>query len=158
MSLYTKILLFFVALVVLLSVVTTYSGIHSIERIAVNELENGLTSDINLFSFSVDREFYQMETRLRQLATHRPLREAVCGGTTDRIREVFADLVDRENIDVLHLADNRMRPIVTLRSRAGPSHHDTAGRFPGDNQGFHSHRHERRGAARPLPLHAPRGS
>jgi len=117
MSLYTKILLFFVALVVLLSVVTTYSGIHSIERIAVNELENGLTSDINLFSFSVDREFYQMETRLRQLATHRPLREAVSRRDTDRIREVFADLVDRENIDVLHLADNRMRPIVTLRSR-----------------------------------------
>jgi PAS domain S-box-containing protein len=117
MSLYTKILLFFITLVVLLSVVTTYSGIHSIERIAVKELENGLTSDINLFSFSVDREFYQMETRLRQLATNRPLRDAVSRMDTGRIREIFADLIERENVDALHLADNRMKPIVTLRGR-----------------------------------------
>lgn len=117
MSLYTKILLFFITLVVLLSVVTTYSGIHSIERIAVNELEKGLTSDINLFSFSVDSEFYRMETRMRLVAIRKPLRDAIARRDVGRIRAIFTDLLQRENIDALHLVDDRNRPIVTLQNR-----------------------------------------
>ncbi|MDD3846825.1 MAG: ATP-binding protein [Syntrophorhabdaceae bacterium] len=115
MSLFTKILLFFVALVVLLSVVTTYSGIRSIEHIAVNELEKGLTSDINLFSFSVDREFHHIEAQLRLLAMRRVLKSAIQRRDVEKIREIFAERLHGENIDVLHLADNRNRPIVTLR-------------------------------------------
>ncbi|HNT43081.1 MAG TPA: ATP-binding protein [Syntrophorhabdaceae bacterium] len=117
MSLYTKILLFFITLVVLLSVVTTYSGIRSIERIAVNELEKGLASDIDLFSFSVDSEFYHMENRMRFVAMRRPLRDAIRRRDIGRIREIFTDLLQRESIDVLHLVDDRNTPIVTLRSR-----------------------------------------
>jgi len=117
MSLYTKILLFFITLVVLLSVVTTYSGIHSIERIAVNELEKGLASDIDLFSFSVDSEFYHMENRMRFVAMRKPLRDAIRRRDVGRIREIFTDLLQRESIDVVHLVDGRNRPIVTLRSR-----------------------------------------
>ncbi len=117
MRLYTKILLFFITLVVLLSIVTTYSGIHSIERIAVNELEKGLASDINLFSFSVDNEFYHMETRMRFIAMRQPLRDAIMRRDLGRIREIFTDLLQRENIDVLHLVDDRNRSILTLRSR-----------------------------------------
>jgi PAS domain S-box-containing protein len=117
MSLYTKILLFFVALVVLLSIVTTYSGIRSIEQIAVNELEKSLTSDINLFSFSVDREFHHIEAQLRLLAMRKAFRQAILRRDLAKIREIFAERLRGENMDVLHLTDNKNRPIVTLRSR-----------------------------------------
>ena len=117
MRLYTKILLFFVSLVILLSIVTTYSGIHSIEQIAVNELEKSLNSDINLFSFAMDREFYHMEAHLKLLATRDILRGAVARRDTGKIGEMFDDRLRDENIDVLHLTDDRNRPILTLRNR-----------------------------------------
>lgn len=117
MSLYSKILLFFVGLIILLSIVTTYSGIQSIEQIAVNELEKSLASDINLFSFSMDREFYHIEAQLRFLSTSSGFREAVSRRDVGRIREAFAGQLRGGNVDVLHLSDDRSRPILTVRNR-----------------------------------------
>lgn len=117
MSLYSKILLFFIGLIILLSIVTTYSGIQSIEQIAVNELEKSLASDINLFSFSMDREFYHIESQLRFLSTSSGFREAVARRDVRRIREAFAGQLRGENADVLHLTDDRGGPILTVRNR-----------------------------------------
>ena len=114
MTLYTKILLFFISLIILLSIVTTYSGIRSIEHIAVNELDKGLNSDINLFSFAVDREFYHIESRMELFSMRNVLKTAVSQRDKGRIRELLADRLRAENIDMIQLSDEKMRPIVTL--------------------------------------------
>ncbi|MHB8110843.1 MAG: ATP-binding protein [Syntrophorhabdaceae bacterium] len=115
MTLYSKILLFFIGLIILLSVVTTYSGIESIGQIAVQELDRGLNSDINLFSFAVDREFYHIESRVELFSRRAVLMDAVAGRNKEKLRELLAERVRAENIDVLHVTDDAMRPIVTVR-------------------------------------------
>ncbi len=114
MTLYRKILLFFIGLIILLSIVTTYSGIRSIEHIAVNELDKGLNSDINLFSFAVDREFYHVESRMALFSMRDVLNTAVEQRDTKKIRELLGERLRAENIDVIHVADDKNRPIITL--------------------------------------------
>lgn len=115
MTLYTKILVFFISLVVLLSIVTTYSGIESIGRIAVNELDKGLNSDINLFSFAVDREFYHIESRMELFSRRSVLGEAIDAPNTIKLRDLLAERIKAENIDIVNITDDTMRPIVTVR-------------------------------------------
>jgi PAS domain S-box-containing protein len=115
MTLYSKILLFFIGLIVLLSIVTTYSGIQSIGQIAVQELDRGLNSDINLFSFAVDREFYHIESRVELFLRRAVLMDAAARRNKEKLRELLAERVRAENIDVLHMTDDVMRPIVTVR-------------------------------------------
>ena len=117
MKLYTKILLFFISLVILLSIVTTYSGIKSIEQIAVKELEKGLASDINLFTFAMDREFYHIEAHLTLMSTKNSVKDAVSKRDTGKMREVFTDALRDESIDMIHLTDEMNRPVFTLRNR-----------------------------------------
>lgn len=114
MTLYRKILLFFISLIILLSIVTTYSGIRSIEHIAVNELDKGLNSDINLFSFAVDREFYHVESRMALFSLRNVLNTAVAQRDKRKIRELLGERLRAENIDIIHIADNKNRPIITL--------------------------------------------
>ncbi|MBP1749641.1 MAG: multi-sensor signal transduction histidine kinase [Deltaproteobacteria bacterium] len=114
MTLYTKILLFFISLIILLSIVTTYSGIRSIEHIAVNELDKGLNSDINLFSFAVDREFYHIESRMALFSLRNVLNTAVAQRDKGKIRELLGERLRAENIDIIHITDDKNRPIITL--------------------------------------------
>ncbi len=114
MTLYTKILLFFISLIILLSIVTTYSGIRSIEQIAVNELDKGLNSDINLFSFAVDREFYHVESRMELFSMRNILKTAIAQKDSAKIRQLLEERLRAENIDIIHLADDTGRPVVTL--------------------------------------------
>ncbi len=118
MTLYTKILLFFISLIILLSIVTTYSGIRSIEHIAVNELDKGLNSDINLFSFAVDREFYHIESRMELFSLRNDLGTALVQKDKGKIRELLAERLEAENIDVIRLTDDKMEPITTLTKNA----------------------------------------
>ncbi len=117
MKLYTKILLFFVSLVVLLSIVTTYSGISSIEHIAVNELEKNLTSDINLFTFAIDRELSRIENHLTLLSMKNTVKNAIANHDAGKIQELFDNILRNENIDIINLTDNKGRPIATMRNR-----------------------------------------
>lgn len=114
MSLYTKILLFFISLIILLSIVTTYSGIRSIDQIAVNELDKGLNSDINLFSFAVDREFYHVESRMELFSQRNVLQEAVARQDIKKVRELLMDRLRAENIDIIQITDRKKRPVVTV--------------------------------------------
>lgn len=114
MTLYTKILLFFISLIILLSIVTTYSGIRSIEQIAVKELDKGLNSDINLFSFAVDREFYHIESRMELFSLRNVLQAAVSQKDTKKIGELLAERLRAENIDIIQIVDDKMKPLVTL--------------------------------------------
>jgi PAS domain S-box-containing protein len=118
MTLYTKILLFFISLIILLSIVTTYSGIRSIEQIAVNELDKGLNSDINLFSFAVDREFYHIESRMELFSLRNEVQTAVMQQDTKKIRELLADRQRTENVDIIQITDRKMRPVVTVAKDA----------------------------------------
>ncbi|HOW55532.1 MAG TPA: HAMP domain-containing sensor histidine kinase [Syntrophorhabdaceae bacterium] len=117
MRLSTKILLFFVSLVVLLSIVTTYSGISSIEQIAVNELEKNLTSDINLITFALDREFNHIETHLTLLSMRNTLKNAIARRDTENIRELLGAVLQNENIDIINLTDNNGTPIAAVKNR-----------------------------------------
>ena len=64
MKLITRILASFIGLVLLLSVIRTYSGVTLIEQIALNELQTRLSSDLNLLTFAIDRELYHIEKHL----------------------------------------------------------------------------------------------
>lgn len=114
MRLFTKILIFFIALIVILSIITTYSGITSIEQIAVNELEKGLTSDINLFGFAIDRELDHIETRLSLISTKDRFKEAFRRRDRASIRQLFQEAFKEKNIDIIHLTDNKGGLIFTL--------------------------------------------
>ncbi len=118
MTLYTKILLFFISLIILLSVVTTYSGIRSIGQIAVNELDKGLNSDINLFSFAVDREFYHIESRMELFSQRSAVQGAVMQRDTKKMQELLEDRLRAENIDIIQITDRKMRPVVTVTKDA----------------------------------------
>jgi len=107
MRLFTKILVFFIALIVILSIITTYAGITSIEQIAVNELEKGLTSDINLFHFAIDRELDGIEARLSLLAINNRFKEAFRQRNNGAIRQLSQDLFKKNNIDIVHVAEDK---------------------------------------------------
>ena len=117
MRLFTKILIFFIALIIILSIITTYSGITSIEQIAVNELEKGLTSDINLFNFAIDSELDHIETRLSLISTKDRFKEAYRHRNRAVIRQLFQETFKEENIDVIHLTDNKGGLTFTLGNR-----------------------------------------
>lgn len=117
MRLFTKILIFFIALTVILSIITTYSGITSIEQIAVNELEQGLTSDINLFNFAIDRELDHLETHLSLLSTKGWFKEAFRQRDRTLIRRSLQEAFRGNNIDIIHLADNKSALTFTLSDR-----------------------------------------
>ncbi|MDD5244390.1 MAG: hypothetical protein PHU49_10270, partial [Syntrophorhabdaceae bacterium] len=117
MRLFTKILIFFIALIIILSIITTYSGITSIEQIAINELEKGLTSDINLFNFAIDSELDHIETRLSLISTKDRFKEAYRHRNRAVIRQLFQETFKEENIDVIHLTDNKGGLTFTLGNR-----------------------------------------
>jgi PAS domain S-box-containing protein len=118
MRLFTKILIFFVALIVILSIITTYAGITSIEQIAVNELEKGLTSDINLFNFAIDRELDGIETRLSLLSINDKFKESFRLRNKSMIRQLFQDSFKEKNIDVIHVSGNKGRFALTVSNGA----------------------------------------
>jgi len=118
MRLFTKILVFFVALIVILSIITTYSGITSIEQIAVSELEKGLTSDVNLFNFAIDRELDGIETHLSLLSINNRFKEAFRLRNKKMIRQLFQDSFKEKNIDVIHVTDNKGRFALTVSNGA----------------------------------------
>ncbi|OPY79765.1 MAG: Alginate biosynthesis sensor protein KinB [Syntrophorhabdus sp. PtaU1.Bin058] len=107
MRLFTKILIFFIALIVILSIITTYSGITSIGQIAVNELEKGLTSDINLFNFAIDNELDHIETRLSLISAKDRFKEVWRRRNPALIRQFLQEAFKEEDIDIIQLTDNR---------------------------------------------------
>lgn len=115
MRLFTKILIFFIALIVILSIITTYSGITSIEQIAVNELEKGLTSDINLFNFAIDSELDHIETRLSLITTKDRFKEVCRSRNPALIRQLLQETSREEDIDIIQLTDNRGGLTFALR-------------------------------------------
>jgi PAS domain S-box-containing protein len=117
MRLFTKILIFFIALTVILSIITTYSGITSIEQIAVNELEQGLTSDINLFNFAIDRELDHIETQLSLLSTKDWFKEAFRQRNRTLIRQSLQEAFRGNSIDIIHLAGNKGGLTFTLNDK-----------------------------------------
>ena len=117
MRLFTKILLFFISLVIALSVVTTYSGINSIEHIAVNELEKGLTSDINLFTFAIEREIERIESHLTLVAMQEDFKKALAEQDLPLLRHSLENVLHDINIDILNLDDSKGEHIVGLRRR-----------------------------------------
>jgi len=118
MRLFTKILVFFVALIVILSIITTYSGITSIEQIAVNELEKGLTADVDLFNFAIDRELDGIETHLSRLSINNRFKEPFRLRNKKMIRQLFQDSFKEKNIDVIHVSDNKGRFALTVSNGA----------------------------------------
>ncbi len=105
MRLFTKILIFFIALVVILSIITTYAGINSIEQIAVDELEKGLVSDINLFNFAIDRELDHIEAHLSLISTKVRFKKAFLQRNHAAIWQLFQEDLQEKNIDIIHLAN-----------------------------------------------------
>ncbi len=117
MKLSTKILLFFVGLVVLLSIVTTYSGTSSIEQIAVNELEKNLTSDIDLLTFAIEREFSRIDAHMTSLTVNSKLKNAVSRRDTEKILELLGDILYKDNADIIYLADNKGGRLLIHKDR-----------------------------------------
>jgi PAS domain S-box-containing protein len=68
MRLLTKILLVFVGLILLLSVIRTYSAVRLIEKTALEGIRNRLSSDANLLTLSIERELFHMEQHLTAAA------------------------------------------------------------------------------------------
>ncbi len=117
MRLFTKILLFFTGLVIMLSVATTYFGIDSIKQIAVKELERGLTSDMNVFTLAVERELYRIETTLTLLVMKDRFKKAMSEGDMPSLIQILNETINESNMNILLLTDEKGRRIALAKKK-----------------------------------------
>ena len=117
MKLITRILASFIGLVLLLSVIRTYSGVTLIEQIALNELQTRLSSDLNLLTFAIDRELYHIEKHLVLTSIRDKFQYAVQQRDIKRLGELSASILKGEDIDIVRFTDRRGKTLFTLQDR-----------------------------------------
>lgn len=114
MRLITKIFLSFLSLIILLSVITTYSGISFIEKIAVNELKKGLSADLGLLTLAIERELHHMETYLALYAHQMDIQASAKRRDIPALGEHLKIMSRIEEIDFLTFQDNRGVAVFTF--------------------------------------------
>jgi len=117
MKLVSKILLFFISLVIILSIIRTYSGVQIIENTVIHQLEKRLSSDLNLLTFAIDRELYHIEKHLILTSGRDKFRNAVKNLNIPILQEILSDALQKEDLDVVRLTHSEGRTILTWQNR-----------------------------------------
>jgi PAS domain S-box-containing protein len=116
MKLFTKILVFFIGLIVFLSILRTYSGVRLLDQVMRDQVGKRLSSNLNMLTFGIDRELYHLEKHLLFISENQEFRMALKGKDWGAMGAIVDGLLTAEDVDMAVLADNAGRPVSTRRT------------------------------------------
>ena len=97
----------YLVIIVIISAVFSFVGIRFIDDRVVAETQRRVNSDLNAARFIYDDELRMVRQVVRLTADRVLLRDALRGVSRDRAAAALADVLRREQLDVLLVADAR---------------------------------------------------
>ncbi len=118
MRLTTKVFLFFVGLILFVSAICTLSAFILIDRTVLGELHKRLSSDVNLLTFSIERELLHMEQDLLAAAKETGYLKASPGGHKASLEALMDEALSGSDIGGVTVTDEEGR--VLAERHSGP--------------------------------------
>jgi PAS domain S-box-containing protein len=119
MKLLTKTLVLFVGLIIILSIISTYSGVRLIENATLGEMEKRLASDLNLATFAIERELVHIERHLSLLSQGPGFREALRKNNREALRRLLDDCLRASDATLVEIRDARGQVIARRQRSSG---------------------------------------
>lgn len=113
MKLVTRILLLFVTLIILLSILRTWSAIHLIEQTGLDQTEQHLVSNLNLITFAVNRELDHLENHFAVAIDDQAFLRTISAGQSQAAERMLQTLLRHSEADAAFVGDGDGNIVVS---------------------------------------------